>query len=168
MRCRTHHALCNLIAFPQNTPNFHKNRAFNPLVSGALQAYLSTQRRSNPPEGESRQEPSESRKRSSQEPRERIFDGTGSGTRKGTAEGPPDETRERSSEENRQRDLKEHRRRTPKGDRRGSPQGNPKRDSRSTRETRPPRWDKKALTAKCDDGVRETAGSARTSRITLK
>jgi hypothetical protein len=27
-------------------------------------------------------------------------------------------------------------------------------------------WNKKALTAKCDDGVRETVGSARTSRIT--
>lgn len=135
-RCRTHHPLCNIIAFPQNTPYFHKNRAFNPLVSGAIERYLSTHRRSNPPEGERRQEPSEIRKRSSQERRERISRRTRSGTRKGTTEGTSDENRERGSEDVRQRKSEEHRRRDPQGDRRGSPQGNPKRVSRE----RPGNW----------------------------
>jgi hypothetical protein len=117
--------------------------------------YLSIQRRRNPPEEESGQEPSENRKRNSQGCRERISRGTRSGTRKGAGEGTPDETRERSSEENRQRNLEEHRRRFPQGKRRGDSQGNPKRDSRSTQATGCRGWNKKALAA---NGMTEEYG----------
>src|ERR1700729_1142861 len=46
-----------LCSFPQKTPYFHKKIALNPPCFQGNQEYLSIQRRSNPPEGESRQEP---------------------------------------------------------------------------------------------------------------
>src|SRR5580704_11777964 len=120
-----------LYSFPQKTLHFHKNIALNPPCFQGNQEYLSIQRRSNPPEGESRQEPRR----------------TGSGACKGAGEGTLDENRQRGSEEDRQRKSEEQRRRDPQGDRRGSPQGNPKRDSRSTQETGCRGRNKKALTA---------------------
>jgi len=165
-RCRTHHPLCNLIAFPQNTPNFHKNRAFNHLVSKAIERYLSTHRRSNPPEGERRQEPSEIWKRSSQERRERISRRTGSGTRKGTGK----ELRMRIGNEVRKTTGNGNRKsigdETRKGIGEEARKGIRNESHASTQETDCSGWNKKALAAKCDDGVRETVGSARTSRKT--
>jgi hypothetical protein len=136
-----------LCSFPQKTPYFHKKIALNPPCFQGNQEYLSIQRRSNSPEGESRQEP----RRTGSGARKSAGKGTPrrtrSGTRKGTGEGTLDENRERGSEEDRQRKSEEHRRRDPQGDRRGSPQGNPKRDSRCTQETGCRGWNKKALTA---------------------
>ena len=136
-----------LCSFPQKTPYFHKKIALNPPCFQGNQEYLSIQRRSNSPEGESRQEP----RRTGSGARKSAGKGTPrrtrSGTRKGTGEGTLDENRQRGSEEDRQRKSEEQRRRDPQGDRRGSPQGNPKRDSRCTQETGCRGWNKKALTA---------------------
>jgi hypothetical protein len=115
-----------------------------------------------------RQEPSENRKRNSQERRERDSNGTGSGTRKGTAEGPPDENRETRFG------------REPATELGRASETRPARES----ERKPVRVSKARLTQhsgnwvaahgtrssydECDDGVRETVSSARTSRITLE
>src|ERR1700722_7290659 len=136
-----------LRAFPQKLLYFHKNLALKPPCFQGNREYLSIQRRSNPPEGESRQEPRRTGSGACKSIVKRSPRRTGSGTRKGTGEGTLDEDRERGSEEDRQRKSEEHRRRDPQGDRRGSPQGNPKKDSRSTQETESRGWNKKALTA---------------------
>ena len=124
-----------LHVFPQKLLYFHKKIALKPPCFQGNREYLSIQRRSNPPEGESRQEP----RRAGSGVRKSAGKGTpkrtGSGTRKGTREGTRDENRERGSEEDWQQNLEEHRRRDPQGDRRGSLQGILKRDSRSSRET---------------------------------
>jgi hypothetical protein len=61
--------------FPQKPLYFHKNIPLNPCCIHRNFEYLSTQRRSNPPEGESRQEPRR----------------TGNGTRKRAGKGTPGE-----------------------------------------------------------------------------
>jgi len=125
---------------------------------------------SNPPVGESRQEPSENPKRLSQESRGRNFRRTGTGTRKGVGKGTPG---------NWKRNPQGDRGKNPQGNWKRLPQGNRGKDLKRESETRLAEavgkpgangWNPgKLLQRECDNGRgMGSAGSARGYRTILK
>ena len=157
--------------------HFHKTRAIStkkysqtPFPFGRVCEYLTNQRRSNPPVGESRQEPSENPKRLSQESRGRNFRRTGTGTRKGVGKGTPG---------NWKRNPQGDRGKNPQGNWKRLPQGNRGKDLKRESETRLAEavgkpgangWNPgKLLQRECDNGRgMGSAGSARGYRTILK